>query len=430
MRTPELPTSRNAESIAPGHTSCDPIETSINPAQTSKHLNYDRKSAEQTTEPGTANRPSRSLWGRLVHGVRWLVVRFVSGVFGFVSLVFLLSILATIPILQFLSLGYLLEAGGRVARSGRVRDGFIGLPVLRRVAGILVAGYLLLLPLRVLADIRYSAVLLEAGSGQARLLTVVLWLATILWVIHMSWAIFRGGRLRSFIWPAPIKLFRRWRQGGMYVSARDRCWNQVIGMRLPYYFSLGLRGFLLALAWLAVPITILVIGSRLPEGFAVLTGIVGGLMLLTVLLYLPFLQLNFACSRQVADGFRWREVRDQFRRAPLAFWIALAATLVLALPLYLLKAELIPREAAWLPSLVFVLSIFPSRLLAGWAIGRAERRQEPSFFLLRWLARLTALPVVAAYVFIVYLTQYLSWYGVWSLYEQHAFLLPVPFLGM
>ena len=90
--------------------------------------------------------------------------------------------------------------------------------------------------------------------------------------------------------------------------------------------------------------------------------------------------------------------------------MALATTLILALPLYLLKAELIPREAAWLPSLVFVLSIFPSRLLAGWAIGRAERRPEPRFFLFRWLARLGALPVVAIYVFVVYLTQYVSWF--------------------
>ena len=33
-------------------------------------------------------------------------------------------------------------------------------------------------------------------------------------------------------------------------------------------------------------------------------------------------------------------------------------------------------------------------------------------------------------VVIVFFTQYLSWSGVWSLYEQHAFLLPVPFVGM
>ena len=38
------------------------------------------------------------------------------------------------------------------------------------------------------------------------------------------------------------------------------------------------------------------------------------------------------------------------------------------------------------------------------------------------------LPVVGFYVLIVFFTQYTAWYGKWSLYEQHAFLLPVPFL--
>jgi hypothetical protein len=33
-------------------------------------------------------------------------------------------------------------------------------------------------------------------------------------------------------------------------------------------------------------------------------------------------------------------------------------------------------------------------------------------------------------VMIVYITQFTGWDGIWGLYEQHAFLLPVPFLGM
>jgi hypothetical protein len=41
-----------------------------------------------------------------------------------------------------------------------------------------------------------------------------------------------------------------------------------------------------------------------------------------------------------------------------------------------------------------------------------------------------ALPIEAFYVLIVFFTQYTSWNGVFSLYEQHAFLLPIPFFGM
>ena len=42
----------------------------------------------------------------------------------------------------------------------------------------------------------------------------------------------------------------------------------------------------------------------------------------------------------------------------------------------------------------------------------------------------TCLPIAGLYVFIVFFTRYTSWYGVWSLFEQHAFLVPVPFLGL
>ena len=105
-------------------------------------------------------------------------------------------------------------------------------------------------------------------------------------------------------------------------------------------------------------------------------------------------------------------------------------TLLFALPLYLLKAELVPREAAWLPSLVFVLFMFPARLATGWALARSQKRELPRHFLFRWTAWFAMLPVVGFYVLIVYFTQYVSWYGGLSLYEQHAFLLPVPFLGL
>ena len=114
----------------------------------------------------------------------------------------------------------------------------------------------------------------------------------------------------------------------------------------------------------------------------------------------------------------------------MAFLVALLFTLVLALPLYLLKIEIVPREAAWLPSLLFVVSIFPARLLTGWAMARSSDRRAPRPWLWRWASRLAMVPLVLFYVLLVYFTQYLSWYGVWSLYEQHAFLVPAPFLGL
>src|SRR5438045_7866522 len=69
--------------------------------------------------------PSRSVLGRVWHGAgsacEWL--------FGAATLVVGLAVLAAVPILQFLTLGYLLEAGGRVARTGKLRNGFIGVRI-------------------------------------------------------------------------------------------------------------------------------------------------------------------------------------------------------------------------------------------------------------------------------------------------------------
>jgi hypothetical protein len=162
----------------------------------------------------------------------------------------------------------------------------------------------------------------------------------------------------------------------------------------------------------------------------VLLGFVGSLMMAIVVLYLPFMQAHFAAENRFRAMFQWWAVRMHFRRAPLAFWIALFITLLFALPLYLLKIEATPREVTWLPALFFVALAFPARLLSGWAMGRARHHEKPRFFLFRWLARLGAIPVVTTYVFFVYLSQYLSWDGTWTFLEQHAFLVPVPFLGV
>src|SRR5262249_23327382 len=142
----------------------------------------------------------------------------------------------------------------------------------------------------------------------------------------------------------------------------DAVWDFCVSLRLPYYFWLGLRGFAGALAWLIVPVSLLAVASRLPPGLAPLVGLVGGALTAVVVVHLPFLQARFADENRFAAMFELGVLRRRFARAPVAFLIALALTLVLAVPLYLLKIEIIPREAAWLPSLLFVVSIFPARL--------------------------------------------------------------------
>jgi hypothetical protein len=375
-------------------------------------------------EVGLVRRVFR-LAGKVVRGVGSLL----EWLFGTLVLLVGLAALAALPVLQFLSLGYLLEAGGRVARSGRLREGFIGVRVAARLGGVVLGAWLLLLPVRFVAGLARSAQVIDPGGPVARGWRLGLLVLIALTALHVAAACARGGRLRYFLWPFnAVWLLRRLLRGGYYAEARDAVWDVAVSLRLPYYFWLGLRGFVAAAAWLAVPVTLLALGGA-PAPGAALFGFLGALLLAGVLLYLPFLQMRMAASNRLSAAFEVRSARAEYRRAPWAFSLAFVVALLSALPLYLLKIEMVPREAAWLPSLVFIAFIFPARLLTGWALARARRRESPRHWFFRWTGRLPLLPAAGFYVLVVYFSQFTSWNGVWSLYEQHAFLVPVPFFG-
>jgi hypothetical protein len=371
-------------------------------------------------------------WFRFRGACEWL--------FGAASLTVGLAILAAIPVAQFLTLGYLLEAAARVGRTGRLRDGFPGVRQAARVGSIILGVWVTLLPLRVVADLWASAELIDPGGPVARRWRLGLTALTVILVLHIVIACSRGGKLRHFFWPFTnaIWLVKRLAAGGYYAAARDAVWDFVVSLRLPYYFWLGLRGFAGALLWLAVPVTLFAVARLLPlhgkpeqvAGVRFLIGLFGGVQMACVVLLLPFLQVQFAVRNRFRAFLDVRGVCVQFWRAPWAFAVAFFFTLLFALPLYLLKIEMIPRETAWLPSLVFLVFMFPARLLAGWAYGRARRRSTGRHWLFGVTGALVMLPVAGFYVLVVFFTQYTGWNGIWSLYEQHAFLLPVPFMGM
>jgi hypothetical protein len=361
----------------------------------------------------------RVIWEGFTSAADWL--------FGAAALILGLAILAAIPVLQFLSLGYLLEACGRVARSGRLRDGFVGIRQASRLGSSALGVWLMFLPLRFLATLARSAQLIDPDGPVARGWQIGLTVLTILIAVHIIVACSRGGRLRYFLWPFtnPVWLARRLWRGGYYTEARDAVWDFVMALRLPYYFWLGLRGFCGTLLWLVVPVTLLALGRKVAP-----LGLLGALLLGIVVLYLPFLQARFAAENRLGAFLEIGAVRRLFRRAPWAYAFAGFVTLVFAVPLYLFRIEMIPREAAAAASLLFIVFIFPARLLTGWAYGRAGHRLTPRHWIWRWMARLGMLPVAALYVLFVFFSQYTTWDGIWSLYEQHAFLLPVPFTGM
>jgi hypothetical protein len=173
-----------------------------------------------------------------------------------------------------------------------------------------------------------------------------------------------------------------------------------------------------------IPLALLGNGHRNPA-----LGILGGLLLAVVVTYLPFLQTRFARDNRLRAIRELQTVRHEYRRAPMAFALALVVHLLVALPLYLLKIEAIPRDLIFLEGVVFLAFIFPARLIDGWAYSRPARREAPRHWLIRWACRLIVLPAVGAYVLVVFASQHIGWAGISSLYQQHAFLLPVPFVN-
>jgi hypothetical protein len=370
---------------------------------------------------------ARSRIGRLRRALVRTVGSGTDWLFGLCSLIVGLSVLAALPVAQFLSLGYFLESSARVAQTGRLRDGLFGVRRAARTGGIIVGALISLLPLWLVGSYCSSAELIDPGGSVARSWRIILATVTALTFVQIATACARGGRLRHFLWPIgmPLWLVRKVRSGELYTGARDGFWEFVGSFRLPHYFRLGLVGFLGTMAWLFVPATLIAASGRFPP-----LGFLGAFVLAFVAPSLPFLQVRYAVEGRTSALFSLPPIRERFRRAPWAFAFALMVLILASVPLYLLKVEMIPREAVWLPSVVFVVFLAPAHLLVGWAYARSWRRYQPRHWTVRALGRLAIIPVALFYVLVVVLAQYTSWGGIGSLYEQHAFLLPVPFFNM
>ncbi len=374
--------------------------------------------------------PPQTAWSQVVDAATQVsnifdaVVETVLGI-GFMPLG--LAILASLPLFNFVALGYLLEAGGRIARTDRLRDGFFGIRRAGRLGGLLFGVFLTILPVWFISSMVQSAELIDPTSTITRNWKIGMLAATVFAVIHIALACLWGGKFRHFLLPFLHPFFAIFAlvRGNPITRARDGVWTFLVEARPWYYFWLGFRGAMGALVWLALPVTLLALGWK----FAPL-GFLGFFLLLPVLMILPFLQIQMTARNRFSGMFDVVNIFRLYMRAPWSCSFALFITLLFALPLYLLKIELVPRDALVLPALVFIAFIWPARLLTGWVCGKAIRRQRWSHWFF-WTTGAIPVPVfLVVYGFFVWLSQYISWYGVGSLYEQHAFLLPVPFTGL
>src|SRR5205823_13693756 len=113
------------------------------------------------------------------------------------------------------------------------------------------------------------------------------------------------------------------RRGRMLAEARDAVWDFVTSLKLTNRFWLGLRGFVGAFAWLLIPSVMLMIGTSGGGPPTIVIGFLGAIAMTYIVLHLPFLQVRFACQNRLSPMFEVSEVRAQFRRAPIAWWLAL-----------------------------------------------------------------------------------------------------------
>lgn len=348
--------------------------------------------------------------------------------FGIASLIVMLAVIAAIPVVNLLALGYLLEVEGRLARTGRLRDGFPLIGLAPRLGSIAMGIWLCVFPLRLLSDAAADARLIDRGAAADRNLHLMLQVLSVFITLHICLALARGGGLSCFL--RPIKnvrwLVARFRQGSYWSQAETAVGDFLQGLRLKHHFWLGLRGFVGAFLWLVIP-TALLGAAKKTEGGPLLVTVFGGILLMLVLSWVPFLQAHFAAENRFGALFELRTVRKLYQNAPFSWLLTMLITLALSLPLYLFTVTLPPSDAAWTVTLVFIVSIYPARVVTGWAYHRAATRENRAHWSLRWLTRGVLVPLLGFYVFLLFFTQFIGERGKAVLFEHHAFMLPSPF---
>lgn len=415
----------------------------------------------------------RSWIFRIVDFIGWCFTKLL----GIVSMVFLLAFAANVPIVQFLSFGYLLEVTGRVARTKRLKHAFIGIQKATQIGSAILGAWLLLIPVRFASQLALEASLIDATSPQAKFMHGLVLVLMVLTVAHIAAAWFCGGKLKHFFWPIvapfsfaiwfarkfagssvfrkllnvtvgwlsprlvddicnaqpigdwflPAIVWKKIRKGRSYQLSRDALWDFVTDLNLGYYFKLGLKGFIGTALWLFVPTALLVVSTSLETAGALITGLLGTLIAIPVFSLLPFLQAHFATDGKLRRFVEVKTVLRKVGSAPLAHIIALLLMLVFALPLFLTKIEEIPTELLWSLSLVFILFTWPARVIVGWAYAQGSKRAKQRPWFVRYPILALAVPICFAFVFVLFFTRYITWNGALSLIENHVFLLPAPF---
>ncbi|MDG1896195.1 MAG: hypothetical protein P8J37_14930 [Fuerstiella sp.] len=365
-------------------------------------------------------KPFRSLW--------WLF-HVLLGV-GF--LLPLLAGLAAIPGFSLLSLGVMLAAQTQVARSGRLRDGFPLLPVATRIGTIGLMVLLFLAPIIMVSSVAGGQRVVSQLSGiPSSSLSAVTLVLQIVIFSHLMLAIANGGSFTCFLRPIRnIRQLRKRLRSGEFPPAVNLWTDRLTAIFQPWHhFVLAMKAVGGALCWLTIPTVLLGMSSTSPHenpGLPGFLSFVGGALMIPVAAWLPLLQVHQATTGRFKAIFEVRVVREIICRVPIRWAIATVLLYALAIPLYLSKVVLPPADAYWLFTPLFILVIYPTRLLIGWVYGMGVKKEQRAARLVRWPTKVFMVPLLGLYSLILFAVPLISEAGPKAMFENHAFLLPVP----
>lgn len=351
--------------------------------------------------------------------------------FGLISVLVMLAVSATIPVLNLLALGYLLDAQSQIARTGRWWRGMPQLPAAARLGTIILGCGLALLPVWYLADVAHEAALIAPGSWSARSRQIYLIATCVAVAVYLTLAIARGGSLGCFL--RPIKNVRwfiaQYRRGDYWEHAHTALVQFLAALRLSQRLWIGTCGFLGTVLWLIGPALLFAAMQDPAKTWQQLSVLVGGICLVPVLAWLPFLQVHFSAENRMSAVFELRKVRELFAHAPLAWFIATVIFYAASIPLFLwsawYKMQIEPHRAIIDLTVISVTTMYPARMFVAWAYFRATQRPR-KWAGWRWILMPVLGVLLGAFVYLLFLSSMTAEFGRHWLNQYHSLLLPIP----
>lgn len=359
---------------------------------------------------------------------------------GIVVLVGLLAFAATIPVVNVLALGYLMEIQGRAARTGRLRSAFYLVPAAGRLGILLLSVWLFLLPIQILSGLARDSWLLTSGGAAAWWWSGVLVFTSLLVAMHLLLAIGCGGAWWRFVRPITNArwLVAQWHSGDYWRDANHAIREFLAAFQFFNLLRLGLIGYATAYAWLVVPTLLFTILDDVTSRWQLIGFVVGCITLTLTLTWLPLMLAHVAAETRWGAALELKTVLRLAGRTPFRWAVVTAILLACSvLPLLytaLFKVQIPPHDFRWDLMLVFLVTVIPARILVGWVYHRATQRPPRNTTARVWPWRIwqavnaSALCVgVGYYVYFLYLAETGGELGQRAVWQYHALLQPLPF---